>query len=327
MKSMVGKKTKHIWEAYQEVLAELKKKETAASTVDVAKAKNLEAALRVAENGNIDEMASTLDGISRGLLDARKVYFDLKEAIAAKKEELRQVHQLEVEVNSLVAAVKAKDELIKERTVVADQIIQQATERAAEIKADAKELTEAMKRDSEERLAADEKSRKRIAAEWDYDFKRRQRTELDKVQDEIDKRMKAAAQREEAVTLREAKADEMEEKVGALESLLEAEKNARQDLINTAVAEAKAKAAKSAAIEKSIATKEYEGKIAVLQAQNDSLIDQVEGLTRRLDRAEAQVQAANDKVTSIATGALRAGADAATVAKVSEIAAGSQSKK
>jgi len=76
-----------------------------------------------------------------------------------------------------------------------------------------------------------------------------------------------------------------------------------------------------------MAEKELRGEMAVLQSRNESLQSLVDDLRERLTRAEDQVQAANGRVTEIATSAFKRDADAATVAKVSEIAAGSQKSK
>ena len=72
--------------------------------------------------------------------------------------------------------------------------------------------------------------------------------------------------------------------------------------------------------------KSYEAKLEVANANITSLVEQVTDLRTRLDKADNLVTAANERVTAIATSALKAGADAATVARVSEIAAGGQKK-
>ena len=58
----------------------------------------------------------------------------------------------------------------------------------------------------------------------------------------------------------------------------------------------------------------------------ETLYDKVTDLTSQLTRANEMIAGANDQVADMAKSALQAQADAATVSKVSEIAAGSSKK-
>ena len=86
LKSKVGKKTTEIWEAYQEVLAELKSKEGGLqTTLEVSAAKRKEAALGLAEKTDVEAWATNLEGMIVGLKHAKEVFNDVAEAIEAKK--------------------------------------------------------------------------------------------------------------------------------------------------------------------------------------------------------------------------------------------------
>lgn len=327
LKSHVGKKATVIWDAYQEVLAELKKKEGIASTTAVSASKRKAQAINMAEKVNIDDVGEAVENLVAGLQEAKATFLDLKEAIDAKKKELKEVHDLEAEVNSLVAVMATKDKLVKDREEYASEILKQAKDEVAVIIKKANEEANAIAEASKAKSIEDEKARKRIQDEWEYSFQRSKKAKIDLLADEIDSKNKQLTERELAISLREEKQEEVEAEIEELKDKLLAAENATTDLIEAAVAKAKASADKSFAFQKQLIEKEYKGQLAVLESDNKSLHAQVVELSRRLDRAENQVQAANDKVTAIATGALQAAGDKATIAKVSEIAAGSQSKK
>jgi cell division septum initiation protein DivIVA len=115
----------------------------------------------VADTVDVEKIAHELAGLGEGLKEAREVYQNLQRAIDTKRAELTDVHNLEVEVNSLVAVVETKDALVRERTEQAKTILEEASVRAQEIEG------EAQKR-------ADELRGKAVAA-WDEEKQRRKR--------------------------------------------------------------------------------------------------------------------------------------------------------
>lgn len=327
LKSPVGKKNTQIWEAYQEVLEELRAKESVPDTTAVAKAERLAHAVETAEKIEVDPVVASVETMVEGLLRAKDTFDELKTAIDAKKEELERVHRIEAEANSLAALIAIKDGLVSERTERAAAILQDAKDEAEKILLEAKESMDTLRKEFDLQLAEDARQQRRRTEEWEYSFERKRREQLDSVQDEIDAKLKALAAREEEVSEREALADKLLAEVDDLKDRLEAAEEKTLARIAAAVEEAKDKAEKSAQIQKSFAEKQLKAEIGVLMTKNENLQELVGDLRQRLDRAENQVQAANDRVSTMATNALKAGADAATVARVSEIAAGAGSKK
>lgn len=327
LKSPIGKKNTQIWEAYQEVLKELQEKEAVASTTEVSAAKRREGAIKVAEGLDVSKMTSALEDLALGTAEAISQFAELNVAIEEKKDELRKVHKLEYDANAAVALAAAKDKLVKDREEQAERIISEAEEKRDQILADAALDAKAIDDAAAQRKAEFEQTTKRATEQWAYEFARKKRHDLDTIQDEIDAKMKLLNERELYIAGREETIKELDTKIIGLETQLADKEKSIQATVDAAVKEAVDRANKSGAIAKTMAEKELRGEMAVLQSRNESLQSLVDDLRERLTRAEDQVQAANGRVTEIATSAFKRDADAATVAKVSEIAAGSQKGK
>lgn len=327
LKTKVGRKNSELWAAYQEVLAELMAKEEVPSTEAVAQAKKLGEAIKVANSVDVDAIIANLEGLTKGIQDAKEVFTNLNTAIDSKKEELKEVHDLEAETNSLVAIVAAKDKLVAEKKALAEEILQQAKERAEEIEREAEEAANRLEEEIADKERESEKNRQRLQAEWDYAFERACQKRKDDFSDDLKKESKALEEREAVVAEREANAEKLNAAIKELEKTLEITKDSEQKKIQEAVNGAVAKAKEKAEDEKTMLTKSYEAKLVVANSRIEDQNGFIAELRQRLDKAEAMVMSANDKVTAIATGALKAGADAATITKISEIAAGSGQKK
>ena len=327
LKSKVGKKNSELWEAYQEVLAELMAKEEVPSTEAVAQAKKLGEAIKVANNVDVEAIIANLDGLTKGLQDAKGVFTNLNTAIDSKKAELKEVHDLEAETNSLVAIVAAKDKLVAEKKTLAEEILQQAKERAEEIEKEAEEAASRLEEELADKERESEKQRQRVQAEWEYAFERACQKKQDDFKDDLRAQAKVLEEREAVVSEREANAEKLNATVKELEKKIEIDKANEQARINTAIESAVAKAKEKAEDEKSMVIKGYEAKLTIANSRIEDQNGFIAELRQRLDKAEAMVASANDKVTAIATGALKAGADAATITKISEIAAGGGQKK
>jgi len=327
LKSPIGKKNTQIWEAYQEVLKELQEKEAVASTTEVSAAKRREGAIKIAEGLDANKMTSALEDLALGTAEAISQFAELNVAIEEKKDELRKVHKLEYDANAAVALAAAKDKLVKDREEQAERIISEAEEKRDHILADAALDAKAIDDAAAQRKAEFEQTTKRATEQWAYEFARKKRHDLDTIQDEIDAKMKLLNERELYIAGREETIKELDTRIIGLETQLADKEKSIQATVDAAVKEAVDRANKSGAIAKTMAEKELRGEMAVLQSRNESLQSLVDDLRERLTRAEDQVQAANGRVTEIATSAFKRDADAATVAKVSEIAAGSQKSK
>ena len=325
LKTKVGKKAGEIWAAYQEVLAELKGIEAGPqSTTAVSEAKRREHAMAMAAAADVDSWLNQLEDIGLGLKQAKEVFDDLDLAIEAKRAELKEVYDIEVEANSLLATIGAKDRLIEQREEDLRRLIEESERKSAEYVAAAKEEAARIDAESRENARRDEESRKRIAEDWDYTFKRNCRAKIDKVNDDLAKEQKEFNERLEVLVAREDRMDELQQKVDDLEATVAMKDREAEQLVAEAIEETRKKEAKSLAIQKSILENSYQSKIDVLEARNTFLTDQLEDMHHRLENSEARVMDANNKVTAIATGALQATGDRATIARVAEVAAGSK---
>jgi chromosome segregation ATPase len=328
LKSKVGKSATKIWDAYQEVLEELKAKEAAPPSIAaVAEAQKAEAAIKLARTVDVNATASTAETIATGLREAKAEFDEVEAAIAKAKAELEDVHGIQAEADSLAALVAAKDRLVAEREEKAKVILSEAQEGAARLRDEAQADADKLRADAQEadRLAA--QTRQRTQAEWDYDFSRKKRQAIDEVQDAIDVKRKSLDAREASLVEREKQADELDAKIADLESTIEAMKADLQAKVDAALEEGKKKAERSFGFQKQIIEKDHEGKLRVLEAANESLKERLAEMQTRLASAEAQVNAAGQRVTEIATASLKSQGDAATISKVAEVAAGAGVKK
>lgn len=324
LKSPVGKKTAEIWAAYQELLAEVKGKPSAPpSTAAVAQQKKVEAAVKTANSiGDLSGILAELDRFTKALTTAKGTYDEISIAIAAKKEELAAVHGLEAEANAAVALVAAKDKLVAEKTALADKIVSEAQEKATEIVVKAREEATILRDESQRADDLAERDRQRRQEEWEYNFGRQQTERLDEATDEINKRMKAVNEAELAVEAREAKAGELDTQIKILQEKLAAADTVTKVAVADAIAKTEAHAKKAAETQKTIIDSAHNAKLVVAEADNKALREQLTEAKARILVLETQVMNANEKVTQIATDAVKAGAEAKTVAKVAEVAAG-----
>jgi DNA repair exonuclease SbcCD ATPase subunit len=328
LKSKVGKSATKIWDAYQDAVEELKRVSGSEpiSTTERAKRVKTNKAVEKTLGLNISEIESNINTLMKNLTEAKEKFDEAEWAIAAKKQELMDVHNLEVEANSLVAIVAAKDKLVSEKEQEAHSILEKAKLEAEEVLTNANaRLIEVRNQISRERQEETTR-RARELEEYEYEFERQKTKNMDEVKDTIAKIMKDADSRIEAVIEREEKAQELEDKVKDFEATIEKMKISTQSEIERAIEKAKESATASANIAKSLQKKDYEAEINLANAKASTLEEQVNDLKKRLSEAEERVQAANLKVSEMAQSALKAGADAATVAEVSKIAAGSQKK-
>ena len=327
LKSKVGKSATKIWDAYQEVLDELKAVETTASIASSAENLKTEAAIAAAEGVDVEATANILETVARGLREAKAEFDEVNAAIEAKKAELENVHGVQAEADSLAALVAAKDRLVSERTEKAAEILAEANEQAAEIRQAAADEARESRETVSEADAAALQARDRTQAEWEYDFKRKKQAQIDEVGDIIAKRLKALKEQEDAVKEREAEANEKDGEIADLKTKVESMENDLPAKLDAAREEGEKKAAKSFGFQKTIIEKDHEGRINVLEGANAALKERLMEMQSRLAAAEAQVNAAGQRVTDIATASLKSQGDAATISKVAEVAAASGGKK
>lgn len=325
--SKVGKSATAIWEAYQEVLAELKAKEAAASIVATAGTLKAEAAIQMAETVDVAAISAALDNVAKGLLEAKTQFDEVNSAIEIKKEELDRVHKIQAEADALAAMAEAKTRFVADADEKAKAILAEAKLHAESIRTEAKEYADKLRADAEEANNVSERDRKRAEEAWEYSFKRDKQAKVDEVGDIIAKKLKDLRAREEEVAAREAKAGEIEQAKIDLQTKLDTLEASLQTKIEDASLVAEEKAKKSFGFQKMIIEKDHEGKMAVLAAENKALTERLAEMQTRLAAAEKQVSEAGSRVTEIATASLKAQGDKETISRVAEVAAGAGAKK
>lgn len=328
LKSKVGKSATKIWEAYQEVLEELKNRESAPPSIaSVAEAQKAEAAVMMARSVDVDSTASGAEIIAKGIREAKAEFDEIETAIEKAKAELENVHGIQVEADSLAAIVAVKDRLVAEREEKAKAILEGAKAEASDIENAANAYADKLRADAQEANRDAEQARQRAQSEWNYEFARNKKHAYDEVQDAIDAKRRSLDDREADITEREVVADERDAEIASLESTIEAMKVDIDYKVEAARDDGRKSAERSFGFQKQIIEKDHEGKLRVLEGTNESLRERLAEMQARLVSAEAQVNAASQRVTEIATASLRAQGDAATISRVAEVAAGAGQKK
>jgi len=312
--SFVGSTKSEIWKAYQ---AELKNKnnQTVQTTTEVASAKVKTATISEAET-IVSKMANIQDEIASSiaiLVMLGTQYTTVTEAISVKQTELKDIHDFEVEANSTISLIATKNQLLADKTSEADTIIKNARQQATDI------ITAAHTESTGIKLENDRKK-----SEYEYEFKRKEKADLDALQDKLDVRTKAVNDREKELIERERIANERDAKIVELTKALEFKESETLAKVNQAIEDAKKKAETSAAIARNYLEKEHKAETSIKDAKIESLAEKVHDLQEQITKSTELVASANRNVSEMAMSALKAQADSATVAKVSEIAAGAQ---
>lgn len=327
LKTMVGVKTKTIWAAYQEALEELKGVEEVKSTESIAEDKKRAEALSVANEIDVLSITDMLEKLKSGIVQASDTFKSMQEALKAKEQELKDVHNLEFEANALVATVTAKQRLVDSYEQKANVLLEEAKEKKKQIIEEANKEAESILTKMNETIEARSTEEERRVEEWEYQSKRRERKALDELQDKLDKHSKSLNAREQAIEEREAKMGTLEDRVAELENELRTVEAQVDNRIVKAVEGVERRLHIEHQKEIAILETKYEAKLAISESSANNLAQQLQDYKDRAEKAAEQITAANERVALIATTSLKAGADAATVAKVSEIAAGSSQKK
>lgn len=300
-KEVTAKSTKtEILEAYNEVKAKL---DAMDSMKDDPMKKVAEAEIK-----RVSDSTETIVG--KNILSPEIVgaYNDLMKDIESKKKTLKELYDIEIEANSMVAMINAHKEKEVELKAKYDSMKAELDAEVAEKKAKAqeelvkladqkKETLENIRKESKELMNALNVERARNKEEYDYVTKRSRQKENDVWADEKATREKVLAEKEAAVKLRETEVSAKEEYIAELESKV-AE---IPTLVETAKAEGIKKgesdAGKSYSFEKrTIETKnEYEQKALkdTLARLEDALAAEKEAketLQDKLDSAYAQMR-------------------------------------
>jgi len=310
LKSKVGKSATKIWEAYQDALKELKRlsEEKPSSTTEVAQRLRTNEAIKAVADLDIESLQSRLEDLVSGIVTSKQQYDAVMLALTTKKTELQDVHGIVAAADSLAALGVAKTQWLAEVQEKHDAIVAAAQVRLTELD---QSITE--------KRAVYQQENQRLHAEDAYSFGRMKQQREDALKDELDTRMKVVASREAAL-------DDAEGCISALRREIEDLNTSLETRIASEVEKTRKSAEQSANIAKAMAFKTHEAEMLVANAKIESQLQQVEDLMQRLTVAQTLVASSADKVTAMAQSVVRAGADAATVARIAEVAAGSGKK-
>lgn len=324
----MGSSKNDIWKAYKEKkaeLAELKAGEPV-STTTLAQKEAAKKSITNATEIDVDLVGEVLKKLVEGITGFKTEYDDLTVALATKKVELKDVHDIEVSANDLAALIDTKEKLISDRKEEAEKIIADANE----IKEEANKYHSdtISKTNVEAHEIADKKSieRERLEEQYNYDTSRKRQIDDDSVTDELKEKSKSLNEREKDIGERENLADEKDGKIQELTVKVEDLENSIQGKVDVAYEEGEAKAKKSAQVQTNIIKSHTDADAKIAQATIVNLQEKVGSLEEQITEANRKVFNASEQVAAMAQSALKAQGDAATISKVSEIAAGSQKK-
>lgn len=310
MAEVTMKSTKQqIFDAYQEALKKSQEmdalKESPADKIEKERKEAVVANADKAVDSNIFNEEIT------------KQYQDLKEAIAMKKAELKDLYDIEAQAASLAAIINAAkekkyqlDEEYKANKALQEEerkkAVEEKEQELEELQASIETVKEQIQATRKEETAKVDKERKREEEEYAYRLQRERKKENDAWED-------TKASREKEIAIKEANAEAMlaeaESKVEELESLRE-----KVDQIPTLVAEAEARgqeagekaAGKEYGYKKTMYEKEKEYEIAKLQDQVDRLTEAKEDAETKAWQLQEKLDEAYAKMNALASDTVKA---------------------
>lgn len=321
MSKMTDKNTKaQILDAYNQLLTQIKTQNSAihdpAAEVKAKKTNETLASAATTVGQSVEDqiaelqksMQSVLVNLSGSFADKVTEYKTVEEAIAIKKAELKEIHEIEAEAFSLAALINTKKEL-------SDKFDAEAAEKRAAyvadleaIRAEINESRANFQKEIAEEKAKLEKERKREKEEYEYSFNRDKQHKVDALNDQLSsarkkfEEEKAAEQKEldltrEELDEKEAEISIREEKLDELEAAVAALPAKEAQLKEEIEATIKAQYAKTEAIKENsiksrfeVEKKVYENKIEMLEAQFKAEQQKSAELAVKLDAAYDKIQ-------------------------------------
>lgn len=251
-------------------------------------------------------ISSTFNNILSDLDEKRNALNDVEEAINIKKQELHELYEIENEAGSLAALIEAHKKTMSELEDEYDQKEKELQDALDSAEKDFEKKQNEWKEQLTEMKRQDSQLRSREMEEYKYGFERNKKIELDALQDQIDAQKKKAAEREAVLSQREAAIEDLENQIKTLETRLQTETAEAAD-------KAKKDAQRSAAIEKNFLEKDHKAEINSLQAKLEAVTDRVHDLVAQNEKLQNHLDAANQKVQTIAAAALESQGNARTI--------------
>lgn len=340
MASVNEKSTKQeIFSAYQTAVNQLKSKEQ--TTLNPEKAKTQRRKNEVLEKIkalSVDSVAKGIDTVrSRTASILAQIEQDMssqlteltmvQEALAARREELKEIYSIEAEATGLAALVEAqKERRVQFEKEISDRRVAFDTEMLTARKNWEIEKTEYLRTQSL-RNEQDRTARDRDLETSKYNFERDQKAKYDKLTDELTARTKAfenemeVRQKDYAVQLealvkREALQKELETRVQTLEAEQATLLASIEGKLAAATDSAKKSAQTGFGIEVNAIKKTHEAEVTVLKGQVDTLTSQLKDYREANVILNNKLEAAYAKVQSVAERALEAQGSASALREV-----------
>lgn len=294
----MGSTKKQIWDAYKEVLDRLNSYEKPLSTVEAAKKKDDDDAVHTAESTDCISLTNDISGMVDKIKESHEFLLKINRAISVKKKELSDIHGIEAQANSAAAFAAAQEQYLQER----DEHL--------------KELEDEFNEALEERKKAEEQR----VEEWEYNFRIKKRDAQDRLNQQMQQQLDEIIKREKEVGDAENVIKELKSEVSILEYDME-------NKIKEAVEKAKKDAEKGAAISRQIMESKHQSDMAIKDEINNSLKYKIQDMGKVIDQQKEQIAQMQQQINTMATAALKAQGDAATINRVAEVVASGGNKK
>jgi hypothetical protein len=256
----------------------------------------------VKEIGNLRaDIGRLLNQLSDNMQEEVNKYLDVKKAIEAKQQDLREIYEIERAALSLAALIEAQEMKKAQFEIEMQTRKEDLTREMQALRADWDKEKKLHEAELKERDAAEQKRRAREGEEYNYTFKREQQLAQNQFADEktllereIQLRKEVMEQeladRERAIAQQEASLADLRNRVEAFPAELE-----------TAIARAAEQATKraqgEAKMREELLRKEFEGERNVLTTRIETFErivreqnDHIAKLSQQLEKAYAQVQ-------------------------------------
>jgi len=234
------------------------------------------------------EMAGTLAGVGLALTKRLEDLEQIDLAIDARKDELKNIHEIEIEADTLESLKQEHEASVKQWDL-------EETERQA-----------GWDREAMERQAAWE----REEAEHQYAIKIRDKQDTDAFNASVAQRKFAEKQRQDEVAanlqLRIAEVEDREKKMEELEAIAASVDGRIATAVEEAVTEAKAAQEKANQFQTTILKKDYEGKLALANQTVTAQEAQIARMQSTIDQLNEDIATIRAENKEIAVGALEA---------------------
>jgi len=311
---------KEMLDAYNALLKQLQEKKEAElkpeqkieekrakEVVEVAGSLSSEGVVKGISSLKLD-MSRTLTQISDKLEDEVNRLNGIQKAIAIKKDELKELYEIEKSAATLAALIEAQNqkrqEYESEMAVMKEELMQEIEKTRAEWEKEEEKYEMEIK----EQNSAEKKKREREKEEFQYTFKREQQLLKDEFEDEKAKlerdiqlkreqMEKELAEREKAISEKEEELNELRKNVGAFPKELET-------AVNKAVKETTERITAEAKNREQLLNKEFEGERGVLTTRIESLEKTVKEQSEHISKLSGQLEKSYQKVEDIAVKAI-----------------------